>query len=191
MVRVTAGAAAVASLPLHRMETPKAPAKNASAPAVAFSLDDWMKAGGWSQQTNMITRRGGEYVLAPVEIAQGTVRFTVVSVKGRHVEWVAGYRDERNCFVFQVDDKNLTRYQVNNGGKLAQVKLPHGLDRKQPMSFGVALTPHSISVSVLRSGQWVLLDNWEISGTVVGGKFGFHIPGSDEIGLQDFKLAAN
>jgi hypothetical protein len=119
---------------------------------------------------------------------QGNIRFTVVSVKGRRVEWVVAFRDERNYFLFQLDDKNLTRYELSNGSKSAQVKVPHGLDRKQPMSIGISITPRSISHSVLRGGQMVPIDNWEVSGSVARGKFGFHIPGSDEIGLQYFRL---
>ena len=188
-VQVNAGSTAVATLPLRKPDTPKAPTK--APPAPAFGLDDWTKAGGWSQQTNMITHRGGDYVLLPVDVTQGTARFTVVSVKGRHVEWVAAFRDEKNYFIFQLDDKNLTRWEVRNGSKLTPVKVPHGVDKKQPMSFTVNLTPQSLGVSVLRGGQWVDLDKWDVTGSVVRGRFGFHIPGSDEIGLQDFRLAAN
>jgi serine/threonine-protein kinase len=189
-VRVTAGGTAVASLPLRRTDAPKTPAKTTA--AAGFSLEDWMKTPGWAQVGNMIVHRGGDYVLAPVEIdAQGTVRFTVVSVKGRHVEWVVGFRDDRNYFLFQLDDKNITRYEVANGTKSAQVKVPHGLDRKKPMSIGINIAPRAITTSVLRDGQWAPIDNWEIFGSFVRGKFGFHITGSDEIGLEEFKLAGN
>jgi hypothetical protein len=191
-VKVSAGNTAVASLPLRRLEAPKAPAKTASSSTVVFSLDDWMKTSNWTQGANMIIHRGGDYVLAPMDIAtQGTVRFTVVSVKGKRVDWVVAFRDDRNCLMFQLDDKNLTRYEVANGTKSAQVKVLHGLDRKQPMSIGIDITPRSVSTSVLRGGQWVSIDNWDVLGSVVHGKFGFHIPGSDEIGLQDFRLALN
>jgi hypothetical protein len=80
---------------------------------------------------------------------------------------------------------------VTNGSKSAQVKKPHGLDRKEPMSFSITITPKSVSISALRSGQWSVLDSWDMASSVVRGKFGFHIPGSDEIGLQDFHLVAN
>jgi serine/threonine-protein kinase len=189
-VQVTAGGTAVATLPLRHVDTPKTPAK-APPPPPAFGLEDWMKTGGWSQQTNMITHRGGDYVLAPVDIAQGAVKFTAVLVKGKRVEWVVGFRDEKNYFLFQLDDKNLTRYEVRNGSKFVQVKVPHGLDKKEPMSVTVNIAPQSVGVSVLRGGQWVGLDKWDLTGPAVHGRFGFHIPGSDEIGLQDFRLAAN
>jgi serine/threonine-protein kinase len=190
-VRVTAGATAVASMTLRHVDTPKAPPVKNTSSGPAFGLEDWMKTGGWSQAANMITRRGGNYVLAPVDVAQGTIRFTVVSVRGKRVEWVTGFRDDRNLFLFQLDDKNITRFAMTNGNKSPQVKVPHGLDRKGPMSITITITPRSVTHSVLRGGQWVVVDNWEVEGPPARGQFGFHIPGTDEIGLQDFRLAAD
>jgi hypothetical protein len=69
------------------------------------------------------------------------------------------------------------------------VKVAHGLDKKDAISVTLDIAPQSIAVSVLRGGQAVTLDNWAV--TMVHGKFGFHIPGSDEIGLQDFHLGGN
>jgi hypothetical protein len=137
----------------------------------------------------MITRKGGDYVLAAPDIVQGTVRFTVVSLKGRHVEWVAGYRDEKNYLLYELDDKNLTRYEVRNGSKTGQVKLPHGLDKKKPMGISLAIAPQSVVLSVLR-GDWSELDKWDVPGTAHG-RFGFHLAGGDEIGLQDFRVTPN
>lgn len=189
-LQVNAGGIAVASLPLRRTDAPKVPTRSAPSMPV-FVLDDWTKVGLWSQHGNMISHAGGNFVLAPVDIGQGAVKFTVVSIKGKRVGWVVGYQDDKNYFLYELDDKNLTRYQENHGNKSPQVKFPHGLDRKQPMSVMVILTPQSIATAVLRGGQWVTLDSWDVIGSLVRGKFGFHIPGSDEIGLQDFRLAPN
>ena len=184
-VQVTAGGTGVAAVTLRHIETaPKAPPKTAGP---TFGMDDWMKAGGWTQQANMITRKGGDYVLAPPDIVQGTVRFTLVSLKGRRVEWVVGFRDEKNYLFYELDDKNLTRYEVRNGSKSGQVKAPHGLDKKKPMGISLAIAPQSVVLSVSR-GEWVELDKWDVLGTALHGRFGFHIPGSDEIGLQDFRV---
>ena len=186
-VQVNAGGAATATITLRHVDaTPKAPPKAA---APTFGLDDWLKAGGWTQQANMITRKGGDYVLAAPDIVQGTVRFTLVSLKGRHVEWVAGYRDEKNYLLYELDDKNLTRYEVRNGSKTGQVKLPHGLDKKKPMGISLAIAPQSVVLSVLR-GDWSELDKWDVPGTAHG-RFGFHLAGGDEIGLQDFRVTPN
>jgi hypothetical protein len=183
-VQVTAGATATAAVTLRHVDVPKAPVKAASP---TFGLDDWMKTGGWVQQANMITRKGGDWVLASPDISQGAVRFTVLSLKGRHLEWAVGFRDEKNYLLYELDDKNLTRYEVRNSAKSGQIKVPHGLDKKKPMGIGLAIAPQSVTLSVYR-GEWSTLDKWDVVGFTLHGKFGFHITGSDEIGLQDFRL---
>jgi len=186
-VQVNAGGTALAAVTLRRLETAKAPAK--AAPA-GFALEDWLKTGGWVQQAGMIVHKGGDWVMAPPDIAQGTIRFTVVSLKGRHVEWVVADRDEKNFLHYELDDKNLTRYEVRNGSKSGQVKVAHGLDKKKPMGISLAITSQSVVMSVLREG-WLDLDKWDVVGSTVHGRFGFRIPGSDEIGLQDFQITPN
>ena len=183
-VQVTAGNTAVAAVTLRRLEA-KAPAKTNS--SLTFGLEDWLKTPGWSTQNGMITHKGGDWVMAPPDISQGTIRFTVVSLKGRHVEWAVASRDEKNFVHYELDDKNLTRYEVRNGNKLTQIKKPHGLDKKKPMGISLAVTPGSIVISV-QNGGWVDLDKWDSGVQAVHGRFGFRIPGSDEIGLQDFSI---
>lgn len=189
-VQVNVGSNVIVSIPLRKIEAPKT-APKAAPSGPTFGLEDWLKTGGWLQQNNMIVHRGGDYVVAPVDLSQGTLKFTAVLVKGKRLEWVLGFHDDKNYFYYQLDDKNLIRYQVTRGNKSPQVKTPHGLDRKEPMSVTMTIAPQSISLSVLRGGQWVTLDNWDVLNAPVHGKFGFHIPGSDEIGLQDFRLAGN
>jgi hypothetical protein len=192
-MRVTSNAISTVRLDFPKKVETAPPAVAKAPPAtLVFGPDDWMKAGGWTRQDNMIVHAGGDYVLAPPNLTQGTtIRFTAVILKGKRLEWVLAFRDNKNYLFFQVDDKNLTRYEVVNGDKASQVKIPHKLDRKQPMSFSISVTPTAIIHSVQQGGQWVILDNWGISGSLVHGKFGFHVPGGDEIGLTDFRLAAN
>src|ERR1035438_3565642 len=74
------------------------------------------------------------------------------------------------------------------GSHSDQVKTPHGLDRKEYIGIDIEITPTEIVHSVLRGGQWVVIDKWEFPEGSVHGKFGFSIPGKDEIGLKDFAL---
>ncbi len=73
---------------------------------------------------------------------------------------------------------------------MGQNKVPHGLDKKKPMSFSLSVSPQSVVVSVQRGG-WLDLDKWDVVGSSVHGRFGFRIPGSDEIGLQEFQITPN
>jgi tetratricopeptide (TPR) repeat protein len=186
-VQVIAGGSAVAALSLRRLEAPK-PVK--TAPTIAFGLEDWLKVPGWVAQGGMLIHKGGDWVMATPDISQGTIRFTVVSLKGRHVEFVVAQRDEKNFIHYELDDKNLTRYEVRNGSKSGQIKVPHELDKKKPMGISLAVTPQSVVISVMHGG-WLDLDKWDVTGSKVHGRFGFRIPGSDEIGLQDFTITPN
>ncbi|HUB80112.1 MAG TPA: PEGA domain-containing protein [Bryobacteraceae bacterium] len=183
-LQVSTGGTAVAALTLKKAE-PKAPPK--TTPTLVFGLEDWLKSPGWSSQNGMLVHKGGDWLMAPPDISHGTIRFTVVSLKGRHVEWVVADRDEKNFIHYELDDKNVTRYEVRNGSKLGQVKVAHGLDKKKPMGISLALTPQSVVMSVFRGG-WVDIDKWDVEGSSVHGRFGFRLPGSDEIGLQEFQI---
>src|ERR1017187_8836606 len=114
-VRVTSNAISTARLEFTR-QVEAAPPAIAKAPpsAPVFGPDDWVKGGGWTRQTNMIVHEGGDYVLATPTLTQGTIRFTAVILKGKRLEWVLAFRDNKNYLFFQVDDKNLTRYEVVN-----------------------------------------------------------------------------
>jgi tetratricopeptide (TPR) repeat protein len=182
-VQVPAGGTAVATMTMKHVETKAAP----KGPTLVFGLEDWLKLPGWSAQEGSVVRKGGDWAMATPDISQGTIRFTVVSIKGRHVEWGVACRDEKNFIHYELDDKNLTRYEVRNGSKLGQIKVPHGLDKKKPMGISLAVTPQSVVISVNREG-WVDIDKWDVEGSSVHGRFGFRIPGSDEIGLQDFQI---
>jgi serine/threonine-protein kinase len=190
-VQVAAGGTAVAEVTLKHAEAPKPAPKIAPAGPV-FGLEDWLKTPGWAQQDGMLTHtsKGGEWVMATPDISQGTIRFTVVSLKGKHVAWVVACRDQKNYVYYEVDDKNVTRYEVKDGNKQIQIKVAHGLDRKKPMGIGLGVTPRSVVISVNRDG-WLDLDKWDVMGTTVHGRFGFRITGSDEIGLQDFSITPN
>jgi hypothetical protein len=182
-VQVTAGGTAVAAMTMRHVETKAVP----KGPTIVFGLEDWLKTPGWSAQDGAVVRKGGDWAMATPDLAQGTIRFTVISIKGRHVEWAVASRDEKNYIHYELDDKNLTRYEVRNGNKLGQIKVPHGLDKKKPMGISIAVTPQSVVLSVNRGG-WVDIDKWDVEGSSVHGRFGFRIPGSDEIGLQDFQI---
>ena len=191
-VHVAANAVSTARLEFTQKVEAAPPAIAKTPPSIpVFGPDDWVKDGGWTRQNNMIVHEGGDFVLATPNLTQGTIRFTAVILKGKRIEWVLAFRDNKNYLFFQVDDKNLTRYEVVNGAKASQVKIPHKLDRKQPMSFTISLTPAAVIHSVQQGGQWVILDNWSVLGALVHGKFGFHIPSGDEIGLTDFRLTPN
>ncbi len=186
-IHVPAGQRITASLIL-RPETvlKKAP----PAPAVLFSLSDWLKKPGWNPNDRVIERKGGDFVLASPDLSTARITFSIVSTKGKRLEWVAGYRDSKNYYLFEADDKNLTRSEWNDGKRSEPVKVPLGVDIRTYISVGITISAKGIQHEIVRDGQWKVIDNWEISGGPARGKFGFHIPGKDEIALADFKVTA-
>ena len=172
------------------MLKPAGSAKVSAAPAAQiFTLADWEKAGGWTIfDGNALTRRGGDLVLAPVDFMKANVHFTILSVKGKRIEWVVGFRDPKNYYLCGLDDKNFTRGIVTNAGRMELVKIPHGINRKAPVEVNIDIAPDSIVTSVQGAAGWVTVDKWTFPEGAVHGRFGFDIPSKDEVELREFAL---
>ena len=172
-VKVTANHTANATLALKPAAAAAPPALPKPPTPQIYTLDDLQKTGGWTMDNGVLTRRGGEIVLLPVDFSQASIRFTVQSVKGKRTEWLLGYGDSKNYWLFQLDDKNFYRTVVSGGAHNDQTKVPHGLDRKGFVGIGIDITPTGIVHSVLRGGGWVPIDKWDFPQGSVRGKFGF------------------
>jgi serine/threonine protein kinase len=186
-VQVTANHTTTASLVLKPSK--KAVATKPPEKQRGFALADWEKAGGWTREGATLIRHGGEYVLAPVPPAPGTVVFTALVRRGKRLEWVMHFHDPKNQYLFQIDDKNFTHVELLNGKRLEDVKVPHGVNRKDFISLAIVLTANSIQHRILQDRQWHVIDTWERPGAVLQGSFGLHIPGRDEIVLSDFQFS--
>jgi eukaryotic-like serine/threonine-protein kinase len=184
---VTAGQRITANLTLRPEGVTK---KAAPSPAVLFSLADWLKMPGWTPNDKAIQRRGGDFVLASPDLSTARITFSIVSIKGKRLEWVAAYRDPKNYYLFEADDKNLTRYEYNDGKRSDPVKVPLRMDPRTYIDVSITISAKGIQHEVVRDQKWQVVDNWEISGGPARGKFGFLVPGKDEISLADFKLTA-
>jgi serine/threonine-protein kinase len=187
-VKVTANHTANATLALKPAAAAAPPALPKPPTPQIYTLDDLQKTGGWTMDNGVLTRRGGEIVLLPVDFSQASIRFTVQSVKGKRTEWLLGYGDSKNYWLFQLDDKNFYRTVVSGGAHNDQTKVPHGLDRKGFVGIGIDITPTGIVHSVLRGGGWVPIDKWDFPQGSVRGKFGFVVPGKDELAVKEFSL---
>jgi hypothetical protein len=186
-VRVAANRAVTATLALKPAAAGVPPPVPQPASQM-FTLDDWQKTPGWILDQGVLTRHGGDIVSAPVVFSQAHIRFTILSVKGKRTEWVLGFRDPKNYWLFQMDNKNFLRTIVANGSHSEQVKMPHGLDRKDYIGVNIEITPSQIVHSVLRGREWVVIDKWDFPEGTVRGHFGFNIPSRDEISLKSFTL---
>ena len=154
-------------------------------------LSDWLKVGQWNRDGNTLTRQGGDFVLAPVDLRQGAIQFTVSLIRGKRLEWVLGYRDLKNYALFQIDGSNFERASIADGKRDKPFRVPYTSKRGEPITISIAVSPKSIVHSIPNGPNKRVLDDWEPSVGMPAGKFGFHIPGRDEIGLTDFRLTTN
>jgi len=184
-VHISPDSTSVATLSMNGI-----PMKSA-APVVSTNdwlLDDWLKTGGWTRDNHALTRRGGDFVLIPINLADVNIQFTALALHGKHLEWVEGFRDAKNYYLFQVDDTNFSRTEVVDGKHLKTVKIPHQARRDTYVTFNVEITASGIRHSIARDQQWHMLDDWQPTGGPRLGKFGFYVQGHDEIALADFRL---
>ncbi len=186
-VHVTADGSSVATLVMRPEPAPVAKVTPAPKPAqLTFALNDWLKLG-WNRDGSSITHQGGDFVLAPLPLTAGSIQFTVVSIHGKRIEWVTSYRDGKNYYLFQMDDLTFSRTEVQDGKHSKTVRIQRDFKRDQYNTFEIEITATGVATSVLRGGQMQPV-NTRSRGGPAPGKFGFHIPGRDEIGLSDFRL---
>jgi hypothetical protein len=149
-------------------------------------MSKWEDPAGWKQEKGVYVRKGGEYVLygAP---SSGTFRFSAMLMKGHRLQWVVNYTDQNNYDLFQIDENNFYRTDIRNGQKVNEVKVPQKGDKKSFRTFMIHVSPTEIVHQIQQGNGWVLLDRWTQPGTnLSSGKFGFYLPGGDQISLANF-----
>jgi outer membrane protein assembly factor BamD (BamD/ComL family) len=178
-IRIAINQTKTASLILRKVEEPKR-----DQPAVTMS--DWEKSG-WTREGKLLVRHGGNFQIAAGSGGAGRYTFTALLQKGRRLEWVVNYTGEDNHILYQLGKDFLHRTEVSKGRKSRTIKIPHNMKWGDFLSVDIAVEGESIVHRLLTDGKWVELDNWrQPSSNLAAGKFGFHIPGRDQIGLSHF-----
>ncbi len=178
-VRIAINQTKTASLILRKVEPPKPPQ-----PTV--SMADWEKAG-WHREKKLLVRHGGDISIAEGSGGAGRYTFTALLEKGRRLEWVVDYIDSDNYVYYQLGKDYLHRTEVSKGKKSRTIKIPHKMKWDDFLSVDIGVTADSIVHRVLVDDKWVELDNWkQPGGHLTEGKFGFRIPGRDQVGLSHF-----
>jgi hypothetical protein len=107
--------------------------------------------------------------------------------KGHRLQWLLICADVNNYVLFQMDDNNFYRTVVKNGQKGDETKIPHKNDKKSFRTFQIRITPTEIVHQIRQGDSWVVLDRFTQSGTNLSlGRFGFYIPGNDQVALANF-----
>jgi Flp pilus assembly protein TadD len=150
-------------------------------------MSKWENPGAWKQEKDSFIRKGGDFVLYGVAPASGTFVFSAMLTKGRLLQWVLNYSDPKNYVLFQMDDNSFYRTVIRNGEKTDGIKVPDKSDMKSFSTVQIRVSPMGIVHQIKHGDSWIVLDRWTQPGADLSrGKFGFYIPGNDQVALSSF-----
>jgi hypothetical protein len=91
-----------------------------------------------------------------------------------------------------MDENFFYRSVIRNGEKTDEIKIPHKTEKKAPRTIQIRVSPNEIVHQVREEDAWFAIDKWSQPGTSLSqGKFGFYIPGSDQVALSNFTQYAD
>ena len=155
-------------------------------------MSKWADPSAWKQENGAFVRKGGDYTLYGVTPTSGTFMFSAVLTKGHRLQWVLNYTDPNNYDLFAMDENNFYRTDIRNGQKTNDVKIPHKSEKKTFQTFEVHVSPTEIVHQIRQGDAWVVLDRLTLPGTnLSAGRFGFYLPGGDQMSLANFNHYAD
>lgn len=148
----------------------------------------WENPRSWTVEGDWLVHRGGNFVLSSLPAKPGSYSFTLWR-KGKSPQWVVNYRDNRNYILFELDRKSLSRLVVRNGKKGSTIKIAHSFEGTDIYPLQVSITEGSIVHRMYDGSKWVILDELKLPGSEnFVGRFGFFVPGKDELFLSHFSF---
>lgn len=150
---------------------------------------NWERPNEWQTEEGWQVHRGGNFVPFSAQPATGLFSFSCQLMKGgvfqKHIQWRVGVVDDKNYIHFQIDKKSLQSKIVTNGRSVDRPKVQ--IDAQEPYTIQIEITPDTIIHRLREGEQWVVIDRLTKPGADQG-KFGFYIPGKDEIGISGFSF---
>ena len=151
-------------------------------------MRDWEQPESWTQEKDSYVHRGGNFVLFRTSPTSGTFSFSALLQKGHRLQWVLHYADDKNYILFSMDENFFYRALVRNGQQTETAQYPHKTDKKQFRTLQIRVSGNEIVHEIREGNSWVNLDTWSQPGTdLSAGKFGFYIPGKDQVALSNFR----
>ncbi len=150
-------------------------------------MSNWDDPAAWKREGDSFIRKGGDFVMYKVVPASGTFIFSAMLTKGRLLQWVLNYSDPKNYVLFQIDENNFYRSVIRNGQKTDEIIVPNKGDKKSFRALLIRVSPTELVNQIKQGDSVTVLDRWTQPGTDLSvGKFGFYIPGNDEVALSSF-----
>jgi len=155
-------------------------------------MSKWEDPDAWKHEGDSFVRKGGDFVLYGVVPASGTFVFSAMPTKGHLVQWVLNYADPKNYVLCAFDDNNFYRSVIRNGEKTDEIIIPHIGEKKSFHALQIRVSPTEVVHQIKQGDSWRVLDRWTQPGVnLSAGKFGFYIPGNDQITLSGFSHYAD
>jgi hypothetical protein len=161
--------------------------KNLNLSLAPSGMSKWDAPGAWKQEGDSFTRKGGDFVLYGVVPTSGTFAFSAMATKGRLLQWVLNYTDSKDYVLFQIDDNNFYRTVIRNGQKADEIIVPDKGEKKSFSTIHIRVSSTEIVHQIRHGNSWRVLDRWTQPGANLSlGKFGFYLPGGDQVALSSF-----
>jgi serine/threonine protein kinase len=173
--------------PAAKRAAPVTPTPTPAKPLVR-GMADWEKPDEWFSEAGWLVHKGGNFVLFGPTGQAGTFSFSAVVMKGKRLQWLVNYQDPRNHELFQIEKRQFLAKDVVNGSARDRSKVA---TESNPafLQLSIAVTPHQVTTNIHEGQGWRLVDTWTAQDRdFTQGKFGFLIPGSDQIGLANFQF---
>ena len=169
------------------MELTAGQSRNLDLALAPSGMSKWDDPSGWKQENGSFVRKGGDYILYGVTPTSGTFVFSAMLTKGHRLQWVVNYTDPNNYDLFQIDENNFYRTDIRNGQKTSDAKIPHKGEKKSFRTLQIHVSPTEIVHQIKQGNAWFVLDRWTLPGTnLSSGRFGFYVPGGDQVSLASF-----
>ncbi len=170
---------------------PAAPAHTA-----LVTMEQWATQSGWKLENGWYVHRGGGLVLYPAQPSGGSFVFTARRQGGvfnHRIEWVVGCSDNTSDYIrFGIDKKAVHHAAVTAGRKQKEESVNLKSQAKElEYNLRVDIAASGVAIYVQQNGDWEKVDSWAASGlNPTAGKFGFYLPGSDEVYISNFSYTA-
>ena len=152
-----------------------------------IGMSKWDDPESWKPENGAFAHKGGDFVMYNLSPTSGTFVFSAMLAKGRRLQWMLNCVDANNYVLFQMDENNFYRTVVRNGEKGDEIKVPHKGDKKSFRTFQIRVGANEITHLIRQGENWVVLERWTQPGSnLTLGRFGFYIPGNDQVVLSSF-----
>ena len=149
-------------------------------------LSQWEDQTNWSEQSGWRVKKGGNFVFLAKRPVTGLLRFSLSLVKGKRLQWFAGFRDSNNFVLYQMDGKDFIRKEFVDG-KSNEVKTPYELNIKGSVTVQLRISQGQIVHETLDGSAWKKIDAVSAAGRdFAAGRFGLYLPGDDAFAVSNF-----